>query len=470
MERSDQALAVQSDSCRAGKPKLRGRVLAAGAVALSVMAGCATRPAPPLPGVLAYPEFVAPVIPATLEGREGVERVDRGWRFLQNGDLVTADEEFGVALRRFPGLYPARVGAAYVAMARRDYAGAVTRFERALDVEPRYLPGLLGRGQSLLALMREGEALTAFEAALAVDGSLADVRQRVELLRFRNLQAIIVSAREAAAAGRSADARAAYLRAIEASPDSPFLYREVGNLEREAGDANSALEHFRQAVELDSSDGASLVQIGDLLEQREDFVGAAAAYRRAAGIEPGPALDRKIAAVEERISDARLPAEFRGIPASRGITRGELAALLGVRLERVLGSASGNQEVMTDTDGHWAASWISEVARTAVITPFENHTFQPGAIVRRAELAAAVSQLVTLLTRERAELRGWLTATPRIADMGAGHLSYPAVAVAVASGVMSLVEGNRFLANGVVTGQEAIDTVDRLRTLANPSR
>ena len=38
------------------------------------------------------------------------------------------------------------------------------------------------------------------------------------------------------------------------SPDSAFLHRELGQLERRAGNADRALEHLRRAVDLDPAD------------------------------------------------------------------------------------------------------------------------------------------------------------------------------------------------------------------------
>ena len=49
---------------------------------------------------------------------------------------------------------------------------------------------------------------------------------------------------------------------------------------------------------------------------------------------------------------------------------------------------------MTDTRGYWAEPWITQVARAGVIEPFPNHTFQPRTLLRRADLATAVSRLV----------------------------------------------------------------------------
>jgi hypothetical protein len=120
---------------------------------------------------------------------------------------------------------------------------------------------------------------------------------------------------------------------------------------------------------------------------------------------------------------------------------------------------------MTDVAGHWAAAWITQIARAGVMDPFPNHTFQPSAAITRADVAGAVSRVVTLLADSRPALKGFLTDRPRIVDMAAGHLSYPAAAVAVASGIMPLLEGGRFDAARPVSGAEAVGVVARLRSL-----
>jgi tetratricopeptide (TPR) repeat protein len=431
-----------------------------------VMAGCATRAVPPpLPPVLKYPEFAFPAVPPALRQLPGAERIDRGWRFLQNDDLRNAEREFAAAVDRSPALYPAHAGEGYVALARRDHARALLAFDAALRDARGYAPALVGRGQALLELNRDADALAAFEAAVAADPSLASLRRRIEVLRFRNVQDVIEAARTAAAAGRLDEARLAYGRAITASPESAFLHRELGLVEQKRGDADAALAQFRRAAELDPSDAASLADIGDLLDQRQDFDGALEAYRRAAAIEPGPDLAEKIARVTEKAREARLPPEFHAIPASESITRGELAALIGVRFEDPLRTAPAQDVVITDAADHWAAAWIAPVARARVIEVFENHMFQPRAPVRRGDLASAVARLVTLMAADRPQLRQRIAQRPKIADMNTGHLSYPAVALAVASGAMPLLEGDRFQVSRVVSGAEAVEVIERLRML-----
>ena len=439
-------------------------------VLLALVAGCATRVAPPLPVTLTYPEFIYPKLPQPLATAAATDRIERGWRFLQNDDLGSADREFAAALQRTPTLYPAEAGGAYVALARRDYDRALGAFDAVLRAASMYVPALVGRGQALLALNRDTAALEAFEAVLAVDPSLAAVRRRIDVLRFRSLQGVVEAARAAAAAGQVAEARNEYERALRVSPDSAFLYRELGLVEREQGSVEAGLDRFRRAVELDPGDAVSLIQIGELLDERQDFAGAEAAYRRASHVEPSGDLSARIAAMVEKALDARLPAEFRAMAGSSQMSRGDLAALLGVRLEELLREASERDVVITDTQGHWAAAWIAQVARTGVVDPFANHTFQPGALITRADLASAVSRVLAMIAARRPEIGPRLAERPQITDMAAEHLSYPAVSVAVASGVMPLLDGGRFQVAQFVSGAEAIAVVARVRALADFSR
>jgi hypothetical protein len=125
--------------------------------------------------------------------------------------------------------------------------------------------------------------------------------------------------------------------------------------------------------------------------------------------------------------------------------------------------------VVTDINGHWAARWITEVAAAGIMPPFENHTFQPNAAMRRGDLAVAVSRLLTLVASGDAALRARLAQRPAIADMTRGHVQYAAAAATVAAGVMPLLEGDRFQVGRPVSGSEAEDVVERVRALSAPT-
>ena len=110
---------------------------------VALVAGCSAKAVPSLPAVLAHPEFVYPTVPQSLQSLDAIGRIERGWRFLQNDDTAAAASEFQAALDDAPAFYPAQVGSAYVAVARRDHERAIELFEAALRASPAYVPALM---------------------------------------------------------------------------------------------------------------------------------------------------------------------------------------------------------------------------------------------------------------------------------------------------------------------------------------
>lgn len=409
-----------------------------------------------------------PEVPPPFSGGPVAAIQDRGWRFLQAGDLKTAEREFTLALKAVPAFYPAEAGLAYVELARKDGKAALLHFDRVLGRQRQDVSTLVGRGQTLLLLQREGEALTSFEEALAVNPALADVAGRIEVLRFRGQQEALNGARLAAEAGQLDEAAALYTRAIGASPESPFLYRELAGVERRLGDMDSALEHFRRAVELEPEDAKSHAQIGEMLQDREDFEGAAKAYAEALTYETSADVEARLEMVRARIELAGLPEEYRAIDQSPQLTRADLSALVGVRLGPLLQATRRRDAVLlTDIRGHWAATWILLVARAGVLEPFANHAFQPNTVVRRADLAQVVSRLLAKVSEAApAQARPWESARVTFSDLASGHLAYPAASDAVASGVMTKGPNDSFQPSAPVSGEEASAAVGLIEAMA----
>jgi tetratricopeptide (TPR) repeat protein len=429
---------------------------------------CAGKPtsAPVLQPALApaYPEFDFPTVPAALHDVNATAALDRGWQYLQRNDLPAAQREFAAAVGGNQTFYPALAAQGYAALGGGEPARALQAFDEALRLDRSYLPAMTGRGRALLALDRLDEALAVFDAAATQDPSLGDLRNRVDVLRFRSLQSKITDARAAAAAGRTAEARAAYQAAIATSPDSGFLYRELASVERAAGDDTAVIAHLRRAIELDAADAAAHVELGAALERQSDLTGALRAYTAAADLQPDAALAAKVATLTERVRDAQLPAQFRALPGLSQVTRGDLAALIGVRLESLVSAAPRRAVVTTDTRGHWAATWMAQVVDAGIMPAYDNHTFQPSAAMRRVDLADTAARLLRLVPPSPRITAARTTTRPAMADVQPSHLNYRAIVDVVNAGVMPLVDG-RFLPARAVTGAEAIEVIARLQAL-----
>ena len=419
-----------------------------------------------------FPDFIFPAVPDGLGSSATLERHNMGWRWLQAGDPRAAERSFSAVLKESSDFYPAEAGLGYSALARKDNKAAAEHFDRAVVVNPRYAPALAGRGEALLALGDRDMALKSFEAALGADPKLETLRSRVEVLRFRGLQDDVAEARKLADSGRLREARTKYEGAIAASPQSPFLYRELAAIERREGDLTAALTHARKATELDPNDSRGLTLVGEIYEAQQDFAKAVEAYSAALAIEPNEVLSNKIEDLRERAAFDAMPVEYRDIESSATVTRAQLAALLGVRLDELLKrSRDKNAVVITDTRGHWAATWILSVVRGGFMEVYANHTFQPQAVVRRGDLAQAASHALSVIANENPRLaESWRDTKRRFPDISPGHLSYPAASLAVEAGVMKTLDDGSFDLSRPVTGAEAVVAVRTLEELAERPR
>lgn len=441
-------------------------------LATGAIAGCTRVELPPVVTTPRFPDLLFPALtPPDPRQAELAKLHDAGWRWLQSGDLTRAEQQFQAVLKRSPAFYPSDAALGYVELVRRNYAPALDHFDRVLRERATYVSAIVGRGESLLAQSREAEALAAFETALQYDPALADVGRRVEVLRARAAQENVAAARRAAQAGRLDEAASAFELAIATFPDSAFLFRDLGEVERKQGKVDRSLERFRRAIELDPSDVPSRVQVAEILESRSDLEGAIAMYTEANALEPSAEVRRRLTALEARAAYLRLPAEYRAIPDDPSITRGDLAALVGLRLEGLLALVPAQAVVITDTRNHWAARWITATAGAGVMDAYENHTFQPRDAIKRSELAQAVSRLLKIIAaRQPGLLKEWQSRQQKMTDIGVSNLNYADVSLSVAAGILPLVDGGQFQLSRPVSGAEAIDAMTRIDRLFSASR
>jgi tetratricopeptide (TPR) repeat protein len=439
---------------------------------VAVLAGlawnCASRPPVPPPTTgPRYPDFIYPGVPNRVGDERVRSRHERAWQMLQAGDVRGASREFQAIVQRTPEFYPAAAGLGFSMIADGKPKDGLSRFESALRIAPSYAPALAGRGEALLAAGQRDAALASFEAALGADRSLVELRRRIDVLRFGRMRDLVAGASKAAEAGRLDEARRGYEAAIAASPESAFLYRDLGVIESRMNLPGPAVEHLEKATAMDPGDVRGFLALADALEKRGDVRGSLTALERAYAIEPTDALKQRLDRAREGIDTAGLPDEFKAIPGLAQVTRGDVAALIGIRLQPVIAAVRFRAaDVATDVRGHWAAAWIMNVTRAGLMDVYPNHTFQPRAAVRRIDLAQVVSRV---LGAAGAGTPRGSAGRPAIADVGTDHLRYGDVAAAVASGVMTL-DGTYFRPTRVVSGAEAVDVIQKLERLTGKGR
>jgi tetratricopeptide (TPR) repeat protein len=435
-------------------------------VVTATTAACAARTPPATPTAPAFPDVAMPDVPAALQASRSASAHEAAWRQFQTGDVGAAERDYRRLLRESPDFYPSAAALGYLELARKDAKAALEHFAQALALDGRYLPALLGRGEALLRERRDADALEAFEAALAVDASLADVRRRVDLLRFSRLEEALADAQRAEREGRLDAARAAYLSALEASPESGLIHRRLGEVERRRGDLAEAEAHARRALAADAYDAAAHVLLANVLDASGDAEGALAAWESAERLDPAAGAAERADALRQRLALARLPPAYRAIETTAVLTRAQLASLIGIRLRPIVDLAARTRTaVVTDALGHWALPWITVVTERGLMNTYADHSFQPEAPVSRADFAQVAARLLQVLgAREPRWLQEWQAQPVAFVDLDPRHLSFPAASLAVAAGVMQSAD-RRFAAVRAVSGRESLGAVERLESL-----
>ncbi len=163
-----------------------------------------------------------------------------------------------------------------------------------------------------------------------------------------------------------------------------------------------------------------------------------------------------------------MPEAFKAIPQAPRVTRADLAALVGARLETWIAQVPPTSPgLITDVREHWAQRWILAVTRAGLMEVYPNHTFQPGR--RRAARrsgAGSISRALTIAAARRSTPSpAWMDEKPVFPDLPSTHASYPAAALAVAAGVLATGPENVFQPSRPVSGAEAVAAVDRLEEM-----
>jgi tetratricopeptide (TPR) repeat protein len=447
------------------------RRLAAIALALVIVASCGPKVPPVAPGAPPYQHYPDYLFPTPAAASPAADRAGQreAWDTLQAGNVGSAERQLNELLKRAPADASILASLGYVALAKRDADRAVGRFNDAIAKQPALAPALVGRGLAFAELGRPADALASFEAAHAADPSL-DLAARIDALRFRAVEDTVARARTDGSGGKLEAARQEYQAALQLSPDSGVLLRELAGVERQLNDRPSARHHLERAMQVDPTDHAARIQYADLLEDQGDLSGAAKALEAAQAIERSADVESRLATLRERTDLAGLPPEFRAIENSPTVTRAQVAALLGIRLPALLRAAPKRPAALvTDIGGQWAAPWISSVLDAGVMEAYPNHTFQPQGQVRRADFAAIVSRtlaLASVLDPPRA--KNWQRDHVSFSDLQPSHPAFDAASRAVGARVLTTTADGAFEPTRPVTGAEAGEAVARLQKLIGP--
>jgi tetratricopeptide (TPR) repeat protein len=432
------------------------RRLAASALLFAGLAGCAHPARVPLPeGIdLVYPTLT----PGELSGGQSGQ-FGKAWNAVLAGDTPSAIRAFEKLRRQRPNLPAVECGLAFARLRATDLEGAARGFEAALAREPRYLPALLGAAATARRRGRPEAALELYRRATDVAPDDASARRRLAEVKVQVTERHVGAALLARQRGDDASAVQEYRAAILAVPELADVRIELANLLLRGGDPAGALA----TLEADpGQDRHVLMALGELLAAQKEHVRALEAYRKLLTRDPRDAEAQARAAEVRRAWEmAQMPEEYRRIPEAPRVTRADLAALIARKVTALQRVGEGEARVATDISGSWARSSILRVLALEIMEVYPNHTFQPGAVVRKGDLAAALGRVL--------DLTGFPSQpAPVLKDVSPANLLHHGATRVVAAGLMEVTPEGAFEPWRLVSGKDAVAVVEALARLVGP--
>jgi tetratricopeptide (TPR) repeat protein len=418
--------------------------------------GCAKRVVPPVPQGEDY--LFAAAAPGEVSADEAAA-LRAAWSEVIAGDTASAALRYEKLLKRRPGLAAARTGLAFARLRAGRLEEASSAFGAVLTDRPDDLPALVGAAS---AAVRRGDvdaALAFYRRAQAAAPDDALVRKRLAALRLQVTERRMGLAQAAVERGDADTAAREYAAALEAAPEVAGVRLKLAELVASRGDVPGALA----LLEADpSGDRQVALRRAGLLMEEQEFARAAEVYRGLLARDPADEAARAgEKGARESLELLSMPEEYRRIREAPLATRADLAALVAVRVGALRRAGPGEPRVAVDIGGSWAREYVARVLALGIMEVYPNHTFQPGATVRRVDLARAAARTLDRLGFSRGQ-------APAPADMSRSHLDYEAVERVLAAGLMGLSASGGFEPWRPVSGSEAIDVVDGVARLVLP--
>jgi len=162
---------------------------------------------------------------------------------------------------------------------RQEDALAIYIYERALRLEPEYVPALYGKGATLFLLKRYEESVTAYDRAIQASAH-PDARYHYgKASALRKLE-------------RYEESLAAYDEAIRLNPRRARVYKEKAEVLLQLNRYTEALEVYEQLIKLDLENATYYLQKGDILLKLGRYLPALQAYDQAIHLDSDALSDK----------------------------------------------------------------------------------------------------------------------------------------------------------------------------------
>ncbi len=309
-------------------------------------------------------------------------------------------------------------------------------------------------------------------------------------------------------AGDLEKALASFDRAKGLDPKFPPAYEGIGLVQLAQGDLEAAMESLKKSVKLDGKHAPGYIGMGRVYMAQDELGSARKQFYKARNADPGNAdadyymgvsymQERKFDDAERWFHGAleKNPAHAdadrmwekadkirRAAPGTElgeemclkeTLSRADFCTLLieELKLDTVMKPQRPSQTAesrrnvpdLVDIEGHWAENTIRTVVGLGAMMQFSDHTFRPDKTLKRADLAAAVQNILATVTRQE-DLKTKFVGSPSpFPDVSSGSYSYNAIVLVSTRGILNAdIETGEFRPDEPVSGADALLALRKL--------
>lgn len=224
--------------------------------------------------------------------------------FFQIGELLKKEkkiDEAAICLKKAVALQPDNykfhheLGGIY--REQRQFESAIEEGKLTIKLKPDFVWAYHNMGRAFERIGLIDKAIKSYQQALKINPGLTVSRDALNRLadniRRKEIEKYKMAAREQMKAKKFSEAKESYLKGIAIQPNDHDLYHNLGNVLRELGDLEGAIEQAKKAIELKPDFYWGHHNLGRALEKKGIIKQAIRAYCQALKINPNSDITKE---------------------------------------------------------------------------------------------------------------------------------------------------------------------------------
>lgn len=421
---------------------------------------CATYQPPP-PSL--YIEDLPQVTVAELSLEERII-TEEAWSNLKQGKGNKARKVIS-KLKPESSFYYVGLGYSYLLL--KEFQASENSFKNALLDYPEMALIHIGLAQVYQEKGHENLAFAEYREVLKREPEHSWVKQEYEILKNKKTEEALNEAKASHSEGDTERSKEAYNKALYYSPKNTESHLALAEIYIKENKLQNALTHLRTASSNEPNNKEILKKYGEVLFQTERHTKSLEIYEKLQKLEPqNEEIKGKIETLKNRLGIFELPSQYNSIVSREAVSREEIAALLSVKFKEILGEPSSPPPIIIDIATSWASKFILLITSFEIMEVYPNHTFLPKKIVKRAETAKILLQLINYLKEKGYRFIQQIPPEKiQLSDVSQDNFYYRSIIQMVSYDIMDLSPERSFKPDLPVSGMESTKLLNIILTL-----